>query len=102
MAQQTIIKGKITDANSGDPIPYVNVIYKGTSVGTTTDFDGNYLIKTATPGDTLVVSYIGYKPKKKVAVKGISQVINFQIEEDVTNLQEIVVNAGENPAWEIL
>jgi len=102
VAQETVIKGKVTDANSGDPIPYVNVVFIGTSIGATTDFDGNYLIKTSNPGDTLIVSYIGYKPKKKAAVKGISQIINIQIEEDVTSLQEVVIHAGENPAFEVL
>lgn len=101
-AQETTFKGKITDANSGDPIPFVNVIFKGTDIGTTTDFDGNYLIKTDTPHDTLFASYIGYKPKFKIVSKGGTQVVNFQLEEDVTNLQEIVVLAGENPAFEIL
>ena len=102
VAQETIVTGKVTDANSGDPIPYVNVIFQGTSVGVTTDFDGNYELKTTTPSDTIIVSYIGYKAKKKFITKGITQVINFQIEEDVTKLQEVVFVAGENPAFEIL
>ncbi len=101
-AQETIVRGKITDANSGDPIPFVNVIYIGTSIGAITDFDGNYELKTFTPQDSLVVSYIGYKPKKKVVEKGKSQVINFQLEEEITRLKEVVFFAGENPAYEIL
>jgi hypothetical protein len=101
-AQETIVSGKVTDANSGDPIPYVNVTYVGTNLGVTTDFDGNYEIKTAHASDSLLVSYIGYKPKKKAVTKGIRQVINFQIEEDITSLQEVVFVAGENPAYEIL
>ncbi|NBP70982.1 MAG: carboxypeptidase-like regulatory domain-containing protein, partial [Cytophagia bacterium] len=102
LAQETIIKGKVTDVNSGDPIPFVNVLFKGTSIGTTTDFDGNFLLKTNTPKDTLLASYIGYKSRIKVITKGISQIVNFQLEEEVTNLQEVVVLAGENPAFEIL
>ena len=101
-AQETIVTGKVTDANSGDPVPYVNVIFVGTTIGVTTDFDGHYEIKTTNPSDSLIVSYIGYKPRKKAITKGISQVINFQLEEDVTNLQEVVFVAGENPAFEIL
>ncbi len=101
-AQETIVKGKVTDANSGDPIPFVNVLFKGTSIGTTTDFDGNFLLKTSNPTDTILASYIGYKPRVKSITKGIVQTINFQLEEDVTNLQEVVVLAGENPAFEIL
>ena len=101
-AQETIVTGKITDANSGDPIPYVNVIFIGTTTGVTTDFDGNYEIKTANPSDSIIASYIGYKPKKKLVNKGVKQTINFQLEEDVTSLQEVVFVAGENPAFEVL
>jgi hypothetical protein len=102
LGQETIVRGKITDANSGDPIPYANVIFQGTSIGINSDFDGNYVLKTKTPSDTVVVSYIGYKVKKKFITKGITQVVNFQIEEDITSLQEVVIVAGENPAFDIL
>jgi hypothetical protein len=102
MAQQTVVTGKVTDANTGDPIPYANVVFVGTSIGVTTDFEGRYLLETNAPTDSLVVSYIGYKPRKKVVRKGVSQVINFQVDEDVTNLQEVVFVAGENPAYEVL
>lgn len=102
IAQETIIKGKVTDAGSGDPIPFVNVVFKGTAIGATTDFDGNFNIRTSKPTDSLVASYIGYKPRYKAIQKGKTQVINFQLLEEVTHLQEVVVKAGENPAWEIL
>lgn len=101
-SQETTITGKVTDANSGDPLPFVNVILQGTTSGSNTDFEGNYKIKTTTPSDTIIVSYIGYKTRKKPVVRGIQQVINFQIEEQATNLQEVVIEAGENPAWAIL
>ena len=96
------MKGKITDANSGDPIPYVNVIFGGTTTGITSDFDGNYELKSSEPVDTIVVSYIGYRVRKKAISRGISQIVNIQLEEDVTTLQEIVFEAGENPAFEVL
>ncbi len=101
-AQETVITGKVTDANSGDPIPFVNVILLGTTAGSTTDFDGNFKIRTTISADTIAVSYIGYKTRKKPIVKGSQQVINFQIEEAATNLQEIVIESGENPAFAIL
>lgn len=100
--QEFTVKGKITDSNSGDPLPFVNIIYKGTTIGATTDFEGNYVIKTKTPGDSLVASYIGYRTKTKAVAQTASQVINFQMEEDATKLQEIVITSGENPAFEIL
>ncbi len=101
-AQETIIQGKVTDAHSGDAIPFANVVFKGTSIGSTTDFDGRFVIRTNAPADSLQASYIGYKSKTKIVKKGIRQSINFQLLEETTNLEAVVVKAGENPAWEIL
>lgn len=102
LCQETRITGKVTDANSGDPVPFANVVFKGTSIGATTDFDGNYQISTFSPTDSVIVTYVGYQPKAKVVKRGAAQVINFQLAEEVISLQEIVILAGENPAWEIM
>lgn len=101
-AQETIVKGKITDANSGDPIPFANIIVQNTTTGTRTDFEGNYTLKIAGTADSLVVTFIGYKTKKKHIAPGVSQIINFQLEEEIASLQEVVFEAGENPAFAIL
>jgi Family of unknown function (DUF5686)/CarboxypepD_reg-like domain len=101
-AQETVVQGKVTEAASGNPIPFVNIYYKGTSQGTTTDFDGNFLIRVVLPGDSLVASSVGYRPRFKAVKKGVKQVINFQLDELQVNLQEIAFNAGENPAFEIM
>ncbi len=101
-AQETIVQGKVIDANSGDAIPFVNVVFKGTSVGATTDFDGKFLIRTNNPTDSLQATYIGYKGRTKPVKKGIRQTINFQLEEETTSLEAVVVRAGENPAWDVL
>lgn len=101
-AQETRVSGKVIDASSGDPVPFANVVFKGTTIGSTTDFDGNFTIKTYSPTDSIVASYIGYVVKAKAVQKGVSQVINFQLIEDVISLQEVVIMAGENPAWSIL
>ena len=99
---QTVVKGKVTDAHSGDPIPFANIIFQGTTHGTTTDFDGNFNVKTISSADSLVVSYMGYTTRTKKVEPGVSQVINFQLEELVTSLEEIVFEAGENPAFEVM
>ena len=56
---QTSIDGKVTDVDSSDPIAGVNVVVKGTSTGTASDFDGNFSI-VVNQGDVLVFSYVGY------------------------------------------
>ena len=58
---QFTIRGTVTDAETGDPIPFANVILKGTTTGITTDFEGNYLIQAKVLTDSLLVSYLGYR-----------------------------------------
>jgi hypothetical protein len=101
-AQKTIVAGKVKDAATGDPIPFANVVFKGTTIGTTTSFDGLYSLETNTAADTLIASYIGYITQKIVIKPGQAQTINIQLTEDVVELSEVVFYAGENPAFEIL
>jgi len=100
-AQEIMVQGKVTDAGSGDPIPFATLLFKGTTIGVTTDFDGNFSLHTTQKADSIIATSIGYKPRTKALQAG-KQVINFQLEEGVTSLKEVVVAAGENPAFEIL
>ncbi|WP_299551514.1 TonB-dependent receptor [Seonamhaeicola sp.] len=84
---QTTLTGKVTDA-SNVPLPGVNVIIKGTTQGTTTDFDGNYSVLTST-GDILEFSYLGFV-SQSISVGDQTQ-INVILNEDVAKLDEVVV-----------
>ncbi|TDI67417.1 MAG: carboxypeptidase-like regulatory domain-containing protein, partial [Bacteroidetes bacterium] len=101
-AQQILVTGKVTDARSGDPVPFANVIFKGTNIGATTNFEGRYEIRTTNPGDSVAASYIGYKSRVKLMGEGQVVVINFQLEQDIIKLREVVFVAGENPAFAIM
>jgi TonB-dependent starch-binding outer membrane protein SusC len=83
---QTGVTGKVTTA-TGETLPGVNVLLKGTNKGTITDSDGAFALD-ATQG-TLVFSFIGYKPME-VAIDGRSTV-DVSMEEDVTTLEQVVV-----------
>lgn len=98
----TVVWGKVTEAASGSPIPFANVVFKGTNIGVTTDFEGYYKITTSLPLDTLQFSYMGFVSKWKVIERGKEQNINVQLEEDLVSLPELVFEAGENPAFPIL
>jgi hypothetical protein len=102
LGQETVVRGKVTDASSGDPIPFVNVVFKGTTAGGTTDFEGKFEIHSTQPVDSVVASYVGYHARVKAVIAGAGQTINFQLEEDIVSLQEVVIHAGENPAYEIM
>ncbi|WP_299580031.1 TonB-dependent receptor [uncultured Sunxiuqinia sp.] len=87
-SQQNAITGNVTEASTGEPIPGVSVIIKGTTSGTITDFDGNYTIKAANT-DVLVFSFVGLS-SKEVAVSNRT-VINVQLEESTELVDEVVV-----------
>ncbi|MBQ0736360.1 SusC/RagA family TonB-linked outer membrane protein [Aquimarina celericrescens] len=84
---QSLISGTVTDGN-GSPLPGASVLVKGTSIGASTDFDGNYSIQAST-NDILVFSYIGFIAQE-VPV-GSRTTINITLEEDASELDEIVV-----------
>lgn len=83
------ISGTVSDV-SGTPLPGVTIVVSGTSIGATTDFDGNYAI-SATRGQVLSFSYLGMKPKEVTV--GSESTINVVLEEDSTQLDEVVVTA---------
>jgi len=97
---QTIISGKVFDAKTKEPLPFVNVILKGTNSGATSDFDGNFTINTKLPGDSIIASYVGYKRFSAPVKKNSTQIINVPLEifEEGVSLNEVVINPGENPA----
>ncbi|WP_411765932.1 SusC/RagA family TonB-linked outer membrane protein [Winogradskyella sp. A3E31] len=83
------VKGTITDEATGIPIAGATVLEKGTSNGTTTNFDGEYSLNVNSFPAVLVVSYLGYETKE-VSVNSASTV-NVQMAESATALDEIVV-----------
>ena len=86
-AQDKMITGTVTD-QTGLPLPGVNVIIRGTTNGTQTDFDGKYALQAQT-GQVLIYSYLGQK-EVRVTV-GAQSVIDIQMEEDAQALEEVVV-----------
>ncbi|QGY43353.1 hypothetical protein GM418_06675 [Maribellus comscasis] len=96
--QKTDVSGKITDAGTGEPIPYANIIFKGTYIGTMSDVNGNYQISTAKPTGEIDVSAIGYKKQSASIKMNESNKIDFVLEEEVVELGEIKILPGENPA----
>jgi TonB-linked SusC/RagA family outer membrane protein len=89
-AQEKTISGTVSD-NSGLPLPGVNIIVKGTSNGTQSDFDGNYTVN-ANVGQTVVFSYVGFNSVER-AVTAATNSISIQMSEDAAVLEEVVVTA---------
>ncbi len=87
LAQQSV-KGNVKDAG-GIPLAGVNITVKGTTRGTTTNADGNYIVNNVKPSDILVFSYLGFQTLEKLVVE--QQTINVTLKMDDVKLGEVVV-----------
>lgn len=94
LSAQTEISGVVRDI-SGSPIPGANVIIKGSTAGTITDFDGHFLITTDLSGtQTIQASYVGFEmAEKSVNLKGTAVVVEITLKESSQQLDEVVLTA---------
>jgi len=85
------VSGTVTSKGDGQPLPGVNVLVKGTAAGTTTDSNGKYTITAENENAILVFSFIGYVSQELPI--GSQTTIDIILEEDITQLSEVVVTA---------
>jgi len=91
-AQDRTVSGKVTDAETGEALPGVNVLLKSSGQGVVTDIDGNYKISVPSDGGTLVFTFIGMKRIEKAI--GSQSVVDIQMSSDIQQLTEVVVTAS--------
>ncbi|MFK7798307.1 MAG: DUF5686 family protein [Aureispira sp.] len=104
-AQGITITGSVIDDDTEEAMPFCNVYVLGTNNGVTTDIDGNYtLLLQPDQGDSIATNSLGYNNVTKAIDKSKSeQVINFRMRSSTLDLGlSVVVQAGENPANEII
>jgi len=89
------VTGTVTEANSNNPVPGANIIVKGTTNGTTSDFDGNFSLDVSTFPATLVISSVGYTAQELEVAS--AQSVSVSLEEGVA-LDEIVLVGSRNPS----
>ncbi len=100
--QRNDIKGHVTDAASGEALPYANILIKGTTQGTTTNSDGYFVIVNAPASIcSLMVRYIGYATKE-VAVDSrtkIPELLKIKLEQIIIESEGVTVYAEEYQMW---
>ncbi|WP_373515218.1 SusC/RagA family TonB-linked outer membrane protein [Persicitalea sp.] len=89
LAQSRSVSGKITDTASGQGIPGVNILQKGTTIGTSTNADGEFQLSVSPNATTLVVSSVGYQAREVPLTS--SNIVNVALETDTRSLNEVVV-----------
>lgn len=91
--------GHVTDSKTGEHIPYINIIVRNTTIGTTTDASGHFMLVNLPVGDfTIAVEGLGYVTQETMVRIDHNKAIeiNFGVEEDVLKLEELVVTAGRS------
>ncbi len=106
-AQKTSVRGRITDAKTGETMPYVNLQFDGTAIGVTSDVDGNFYLETTTAVSKLKVTYVGYKNQFVPLKPNTLNQVTVKLEEGSNDLQEVVVKVEKyrnkgNPAVELI
>jgi hypothetical protein len=101
-SQLTRIKGRVRDAETGEPIPFANIYIKNSSVGCYTNDSGAYSIQFKGRYDSLSAAFLGYRPAAEKFKRHTSQIIDFNLYSNTTKLEDIIVIPGENPAHRIL
>ena len=103
MAVETIIVGEIVDEVTGEAIPNVNIHFRGTKIGTTSDEHGNYMLRVDMSAKSqLVFSAVGYYTQRFDVEPGVMAGLQVAMREKTATLTEIVVAPNENPALAIL
>lgn len=93
-SQDGIISGTVNDGEFNDILPFANILIKGTTIGTTSDFDGKYVLEVEPGTYTISYSYLGYQTKEISEVKieaGAEQIIDVTLEPLANALDEVVV-----------
>jgi hypothetical protein len=98
---QMLLRGRVINEKTREPLAFVNIIIKNSFVGTTTDIDGNFQLKIFEKPATLVFSYVGFE-SRTIAVNDPQKNILVKLSEKSTELREVVVTPGDNPAFRII
>lgn len=101
-AQSTRVRGRVTDASTGEPVPLVSVVFPGTTTGITTDYEGSYSLETRDSVSILEARLIGYETRQAPVRSGAFNQIDFVLQPVDFGIDAVVVRPGANPAHPIL
>jgi hypothetical protein len=96
-AQTSVLSGNVTDNETGEPIPYVNIIIKNTLTGTTTDTTGVYKLNYPNSNDTLIFSAIGFYPVEKIIPRTYLPSLSVQLQAETFDISEVEVKPDDGP-----
>lgn len=102
MGQTTRIAGTVTDAATGEPLPFVNISFIDSRVSTNSDFDGHYVLETYYATDSIKAGSVGYEPFTAKVKRDAAQTIDIRMRASTGELKAVTVTYAGNPAFPIL
>ncbi len=93
------LNGHVIDKNTGEHIPFFTIMLKGTTIGTATDETGHYFLKNLPIGTYTIRAHgIGFRSEEKTItlIQGKNHELNFEVEEDIVQLETVVISANKN------
>jgi len=107
--QLTTVRGIVSDSLTNEPLPFVNIVFQGKNIGTTTDFEGKFSISTQWASSYVKVSFVGYDPILKKINIGKSQFVEIKLRPHNIDLKEVVIKTEskkyrnkDNPSVELI
>ena len=92
VAQTTRVRGKVFDAETGEPIPFASVYFDGTTIGVSTDLEGHFSLETRSPeAKVLSASLIGYFSESHKVTPGSFSEHSFYLKPDISQLNAALV-----------
>ena len=101
-AQTTKVRGRVTDKDTGEGIPFAGVFFKGTQTGISTDLDGYYNIETREKVTTVVCQILGYNTEEAEITSGSFNALDFELELTDNRLNAVVVKADNSRVRRLL
>ncbi len=101
-SQPTIVRGKVTDAESGRPIPFVTILFKKTPIGATTDSLGNYKLTSKIKVDSVQFTTVGYIGKTYGIKPFTTNELSVSLKPDLIKISEVTVQPDDGPVRKIL
>jgi hypothetical protein len=100
LSQTFILSGKISDGK--EPLPFANIYIKGTTQGVNSNDEGKYSLRLAPGQYSIVFQYVGYSKQEIQVDVNSNKILNVDMKGDAISLKEVVVKAGEDPAYPIM
>ena len=101
-AQTTRVRGRVTDAATGEPLPFVSVLFPNTTTGISTDEEGVYSLETRDTSSLVEATMVGYHSQTKRVVRHAFNQVDFALVTRELGIDDVVITPGENPAHPIL